>query len=82
MLARTPNLADPTSKTPTQQRNELCKVMLKEGRGAAFSVQPASGVLAPFSSELVELTAYSDMWGHYTDTITFKVSVTVHVCED
>ena len=47
--------------------------LLCEGRGACFVVSPGSGSLAPFSTARVELTAYSDMWGKYSDQLICKV---------
>ena len=49
-------------------------MMLKEGKGAAFTTTPSSGILAPFSGELIEVAAYCDMWGEYQDRILCKVS--------
>ena len=49
--------------------------MLRESKGAAFTVTPASGILQPFADELIEVTGYSDVWGVYTDTLVCKVSV-------
>jgi hypothetical protein len=49
--------------------------MLMQGLGAAFVALPATGTLQPFGQEMIEITAYSDMWGSYTDEIKIKVSV-------
>ena len=46
-----------------------------QGLGAAFVALPATGRLQPFGQEMIEITAYSDMWGSYTDEIKIKVSV-------
>ena len=35
---------------------------------------PATGVLSPFSEEIIEISAYSDMWGVYTDNFICQVS--------
>ena len=34
---------------------------------------PAAGVLSPFGEEIIEVTAYSDIWGVYSDNIVCKV---------
>ncbi|CAH1788302.1 unnamed protein product [Owenia fusiformis] len=85
MLGRTPNLADPMSRTTAKAQTELCAMMLSEGRGAAFAIQPASGVLPPFGTQMIEVMAYSDMWGDYKDKMICKIekldlkSIDVHM---
>ncbi|XP_021361346.1 deleted in lung and esophageal cancer protein 1-like isoform X1 [Mizuhopecten yessoensis] len=73
MLSRTPNLADPLSKTQSKAQQDLCKAMLSLGLGASFVPTPASGVLQPFGEQIIELGAYSDMWGLYTDNLMCKI---------
>ncbi|CAC5401955.1 unnamed protein product [Mytilus coruscus] len=73
LLNKTPNLADPLAKTSAKARADLCQAMLVQGLGASFVALPASGKLQPYRQELIEITAYSDMWGSYTDTINIKV---------
>ncbi|KAK7508441.1 hypothetical protein BaRGS_00000007 [Batillaria attramentaria] len=80
MLARTPNLADPLSKTPAKSTTDLKTMMLCQGLGAAFHLQPMSGTLQPFGEQVIEVTAYSDMWGSYTDNIVCKVGKLDNVC--
>ena len=81
MLAKTPNLADPYSKTVTKAHTDLCKTMLREGKGVAFTITPASGVLQPFGEQVIEVTGFSDMWGNYTDRLICKViAITLHKC--
>lgn len=48
--------------------------MLIQGGGAAFAVTPSSGILSPFSEEVLEVTGYSDMWGEYSDMVICRVS--------
>ncbi|XP_072179053.1 deleted in lung and esophageal cancer protein 1-like [Diadema setosum] len=74
LLSRTANLADPRSKSSAKNQADYMKAILRDGRGAAFLVQPASGILEPFASLEVTVTAHSDMWGHYTDQLICKVS--------
>ncbi|KAK7110848.1 deleted in lung and esophageal cancer protein 1-like isoform X2 [Littorina saxatilis] len=73
VLARTPNLADPLSKTPAKYVSDLKAAVLSKGLGAAFVLQPSSGMLVPFGEQMIEVTAHSDMWGMYTDNIISKV---------
>lgn len=73
LLNKTPNLADPMSKTSSKAKADLCQAMLMQGLGAAFVALPATGTLQPFGQEMIEITAYSDMWGSYTDELKIKV---------
>jgi hypothetical protein len=50
-------------------------MMLREGKGAAFAINPASGVLPPFEEQVIDVTAYSDMWGEYEDKLLCKVRI-------
>ena len=50
-------------------RREEDAWMLAEGRGAAFAVVPACGVLAPWGVCEVEVTSFNDMPGQYRDEI-------------
>ncbi|XP_078681945.1 deleted in lung and esophageal cancer protein 1-like isoform X2 [Branchiostoma floridae x Branchiostoma belcheri] len=73
LLGRTPNIADPLSKTPSKSQVDFSQALLRDGRGAAFLVQPAAGVLMPFHTVTVEITSYSDIWGQYQDHLICKV---------
>ena len=35
---------------------------------------PATGVLSPFSEEIIEISGYSDIWGVYSDNLICQVS--------
>ena len=72
LLSRTANLADPRSKSLAQSQTDSMKAILREGQGAAFLVQPCSGILEPFATLEVAVTAYSDMWGNYTDQLNCR----------
>lgn len=48
-------------------------MMLSQNLGAAFVPGPSQGTLMPFGEEVVDVTAFCDMWGHYTDSLTVKV---------
>ncbi|XP_072029825.1 LOW QUALITY PROTEIN: deleted in lung and esophageal cancer protein 1-like [Amphiura filiformis] len=74
LLSRTQNLADPKSRTPAQVQADHSKGVLQGGNGAAFVVYPTLGVLQPFSELKIDVTAYSDMWGDYTDDLLCKVA--------
>ena len=39
---------------------------------------PATGVLSPFSEEIIEISACSDMWGVYSDNLICQVSSYIH----
>ena len=52
---------------------DLKSTVLGEGLGAAFLLQPSTGTLQPFGEQIIEVTAYSDMWGKYCDNIICKV---------
>nr|CAB3238197.1 deleted in lung and esophageal cancer protein 1 [Phallusia mammillata] len=73
MLGRTPNLADPLAKTAQQAQEDNAKLMLENGRGAAFLVEPDRGFLGPYQSQEITVSAYSDMWGEYKDTLTCHI---------
>uniref|UniRef100_A0A3P9M7L1 HYDIN/VesB/CFA65-like Ig-like domain-containing protein n=1 Tax=Oryzias latipes TaxID=8090 RepID=A0A3P9M7L1_ORYLA len=47
--------------------------LLADGRGAAFRVVPDSGLLGPFETQTVAVTAVTDMWGEYSDNLICKV---------
>ncbi|KAK3588190.1 hypothetical protein CHS0354_012251 [Potamilus streckersoni] len=90
ILGKTPNLADPLAKTASKAHADLCQAMLTQGQGIAFVPVPASGILTPFGEEVIEITAYNDMWGEYFDEVICKigeleathipVSINIHGC--
>ncbi|KAJ0059524.1 hypothetical protein NL108_001875, partial [Boleophthalmus pectinirostris] len=47
--------------------------LLASGKGAAFFVMPDNGMLGAFQTQTVDVTAYTDMWGDYTDNLICKV---------
>ncbi|XP_065830751.1 deleted in lung and esophageal cancer protein 1-like [Oscarella lobularis] len=73
LLSRTPNLTDPISKIPDKSQEDVSRQYLSSGHGAVVLIEPSSGQLAPFAECQVVVSAYADMWGHYTDHITFAV---------
>ncbi|KAJ1551672.1 Deleted in lung and esophageal cancer protein 1 [Nowakowskiella sp. JEL0078] len=58
-----------------QSRREIQKMhtLLEEGRGAAFHATPSSGVIGPFSTEFVEITAFNNFVGLYCDNLIIEV---------
>ncbi|KAJ8025227.1 Deleted in lung and esophageal cancer protein 1 [Holothuria leucospilota] len=74
LLAPTANLADPKSKSSSQLQADYTKAILRENNGIAFTVEPATGILQPFETLTVKVTAFSDMWGSYSDRLVCKVS--------
>ena len=58
--------------------SDLSSALLCQGKGASFVPSPATGVLSPFSEEIIEISAYSDMWGVYTDNLICQVSSYTH----
>lgn len=80
LLSRTPNIADPISKTESKAMEEYNKYILSEKKGVAFVIYPASGRLQPFGESIIEITAHSNMWGKYSDNLIFKVGYLDAVC--
>ncbi|XP_072234940.1 deleted in lung and esophageal cancer protein 1 [Leuresthes tenuis] len=60
-------------KVEAKAHEEFVSSLLAHGKGAAFLVQPDSGLLGPFETRTVDVTALSDMWGEYRDNLICKV---------
>ncbi|KAM6977672.1 deleted in lung and esophageal cancer protein 1 [Aplochiton taeniatus] len=60
-------------KLEEKAHEDFVSRLLAHGRGAAFYVQPDSGMLGPFETQTIDITAYSDMWGEYRDLLICKV---------
>ncbi|XP_075308844.1 deleted in lung and esophageal cancer protein 1 [Odontesthes bonariensis] len=60
-------------KVEAKAHEEFVSSLLAHGKGAAFLVQPDSGLLGPYKTQTVDVTAHSDMWGEYRDNLTCKV---------
>ncbi|KAH9519059.1 Deleted in lung and esophageal cancer protein 1 [Bulinus truncatus] len=73
LLSRTPNIADPLSKTPKKTKEDYNKMILSGKKGAAFVPYPATGHLKPFEEQIIEITLFSDMWGTYRDQLRLEV---------
>lgn len=52
---------------------DLMSRLLANGKGAAFLVTPHAGTLGPLETLTVNVTAYMEMWGKYTDNLLCKV---------
>uniref|UniRef100_H3B754 DLEC1 cilia and flagella associated protein n=1 Tax=Latimeria chalumnae TaxID=7897 RepID=H3B754_LATCH len=48
---------------------DLAAALLSHGKGAAFLIHPSSGILKPFHQEIIEITAFNNMWGCYHDEL-------------
>ncbi|XP_051737688.1 deleted in lung and esophageal cancer protein 1 isoform X2 [Ctenopharyngodon idella] len=53
--------------------DEFVNCLLSHGRGAAFFVKPNRGMLGPFESQTINITAFTNMWGDYQDNLICKV---------
>jgi len=49
-------------------------LILSENKGAVIAVHPLDGVLEPFEMKQLEVVAYNNMWGCYSDTISLKIA--------
>ena len=58
---------------------EYITQLLSDGRGACFTIEPSKCPLLAFESRKINITAYSDMWGQYTDQLICKVNVHTHM---
>ena len=58
--------------------SDLSSALLSQGKGASFVPSPATGVLSPFSEEIIEISTYSDIWGVYTDNLICQVRSYIH----
>uniref|UniRef100_A0A3P9CVN0 DLEC1 cilia and flagella associated protein n=1 Tax=Maylandia zebra TaxID=106582 RepID=A0A3P9CVN0_9CICH len=61
------------AKKAEEKAHEFVSSLLAHGKGAAFFVTPHTGTLGAFESRAVDVTAYTDMWGEYTDHLICKV---------
>ncbi|TRY94279.1 hypothetical protein DNTS_015456, partial [Danionella cerebrum] len=52
---------------------EFVSSLLSHGRGGTFFIEPNSGILGPFESRTINITAFTDMWGDYQDRLICKV---------
>ncbi|XP_051267160.1 deleted in lung and esophageal cancer protein 1 [Dicentrarchus labrax] len=60
-------------KVEEKAHEEFVSSLLAHGKGAAFFVLPDTGMLGPFETQTVDVTAYTDMWGEYRDHLICRV---------
>ncbi|XP_041670632.1 deleted in lung and esophageal cancer protein 1 [Cheilinus undulatus] len=60
-------------KLEEKAHKEFVSSLLADGKGAAFFIEPHSGILEPYERRTVDVTAYTDMWGEYRDHLVCKV---------
>ncbi|KAJ0022899.1 hypothetical protein NQD34_015033 [Periophthalmus magnuspinnatus] len=60
-------------KVEEKTHMDFVSSLLANGKGAAFFVRPDNGILGAFQTHTVDVTAYTDMWGDYTDNLICKV---------
>ncbi|XP_076146708.1 deleted in lung and esophageal cancer protein 1 isoform X1 [Alosa pseudoharengus] len=59
-------------KLKEKAHDDFVKCLLSHGKGVAFFVQPNTGTLGPHETLTVTITAYTNMWGDYTDLLICK----------
>ncbi|KAK0139467.1 Deleted in lung and esophageal cancer protein 1 [Merluccius polli] len=64
-------LQEEAHKEPKTRKPQQCHDFLSVARRSSSA--PATGTLAPFETRLVDVTAYSDMWGEYRDRLVCRV---------
>jgi len=74
LIKKTANLADPSAKTGMKAMKELRAKALAGNSGIAFYLNPPLGELQPNSEEIVEITAFADLWGFYSDVLYCHIS--------
>ncbi|XP_053571638.1 LOW QUALITY PROTEIN: deleted in lung and esophageal cancer protein 1 [Bombina bombina] len=62
-----------TAQAANKAQAEYKSSVLAHGKGAAFIPQPASGTLGAFQRLEIRVSAYSNMWGVYSDELVCRV---------
>ncbi|NWS70724.1 DLEC1 protein, partial [Crotophaga sulcirostris] len=62
-----------TKRVARKAQSEFATAVLSHGKGVAFHIQPSTGTLKAFQQQIVEITAYNNMWGEYRDDLVCKV---------
>ncbi|XP_059725514.1 deleted in lung and esophageal cancer protein 1 [Haemorhous mexicanus] len=62
-----------TEHAARKVKSEFAAVLLSQGKGAAFYIQPSTGTLEAFQQLTIEIAAYNNMWGEYQDNLVCKV---------
>ncbi|KAE8595383.1 hypothetical protein XENTR_v10015717 [Xenopus tropicalis] len=69
-LLRAPRFAE---QAANKAEADFRRALLSDGKGAAFVPRPSCGTLEGFQQIAIEVTAYSNMWGEYSDELLCKV---------
>ncbi|KAG9347771.1 hypothetical protein JZ751_003786 [Albula glossodonta] len=64
----------PAKKVEEKVHQDFISSLLAHRKGAAFFVQPAFGTLGPFAMQTVDVTAFTNMWGDYSDHLVCRVA--------
>ncbi|KAM4705192.1 deleted in lung and esophageal cancer protein 1 [Rhinophrynus dorsalis] len=70
LIQRTSRIATQAAK---KAQADFRRSVLADGKGAAFLFQPKSGTLGAFQQISIQVTAYTNMWGEYSDELLCKV---------
>ncbi|XP_063777866.1 deleted in lung and esophageal cancer protein 1 isoform X2 [Pseudophryne corroboree] len=70
LIQKTARVAEQIAK---RAEADLRTSILSDGRGAAFIPQPSCGTLGPFQQISIDVTAYNNMWGEYSDQLICTV---------
>ncbi|XP_053323585.1 deleted in lung and esophageal cancer protein 1 [Spea bombifrons] len=70
LIQRTARFAE---QSASKAQAEFRAAVLSDGKGAAFIPQPESGTLGPFQKMCIQVTAFSSVWGEYSDELVCTV---------
>ncbi|XP_026793913.3 deleted in lung and esophageal cancer protein 1 isoform X1 [Pangasianodon hypophthalmus] len=70
---KTPFRVMQSKKIEEKEYEEFVRGLLAHGKGVAFLVEPEKGMLGPFETVTINVTAHSNMWGDYEDHLICKV---------
>ncbi|KAG9476528.1 hypothetical protein GDO78_003199 [Eleutherodactylus coqui] len=81
LTLQTPRSSDSLTQRTARFAKEITRKLdadfrasvLSDGKGAAFLPHPSAGTLGPFQQISIDVTAYNDMWGEYSDGILCTV---------
>ncbi|XP_005040593.1 PREDICTED: deleted in lung and esophageal cancer protein 1 [Ficedula albicollis] len=62
-----------TEHAARKVKSAFTAALLSQGKGAAFYIQPSTGILEAFQQLTIEISAYNNMWGEYQDNLVCKV---------
>ncbi|XP_018607038.1 deleted in lung and esophageal cancer protein 1 isoform X2 [Scleropages formosus] len=60
-------------KVEQKAMQQFVNSLLAHGKGATFYVEPACGILGPFETQTMDITAFTNMWGKYRDRLICKI---------